>query len=181
MRGGAVKEIPASSVSRGGSSHHSGALLVMGLIFIAFFVLGLMTQVQTNEAFINHATNVDSYRPNWWVFVQPIGLFLGWYNPDVQEAVFFGWFIEILYLGITFVGLEIVHHMAHQAGRLLGILFEVIAFAAVCFNWYTDFNYGTMLTSGDWGHFWFACVTAITVGYFGRFGLFLIKLGWNRA
>jgi hypothetical protein len=152
----------------------------MGIILIGFFILGLMTQVQTNEAFINHVPSVDTLHPNWSVLVQLPGLFLGWFDPDTYRAVFFGWFIEILYLFITFVGIEVVHHVAHQAGRLLGILFEIMAFAVVCFNWYTDFNYGTFGT-GWWGHFFFACVTAATVGYFGRIGLYLIRLGWSRA
>lgn len=178
---GTAKAMPASSASRGGGTGGGDVIIAIGVILILFFALGLMTQVETNEAFIDHAVSVDFFRPNWSVFIQLVGLFFGWYGPDMYRAVFFGWFIEIIYLALTFVGLEVVHHVAHQAGRLLGYLFEIIAFATVCFNWYTDFNYGTIGGSDFWSHFWFAMVTAITVGYFGRLGLFLIRMGWSRV
>lgn len=183
MRGSTAKTMPSSAVSRGrsGGNGEGRPLIIIGGIFLAFFALGLMTQVETNEAFIDHVANIDVFRPNWSVFIQLPGLFLGWYDPDMYRAVFFGWFIEIIYIGLTFVGIELVHQMAHQAGLILGFLFEVIGFSAVCFNWYTDFNYGTLGSADWWGHFWFACVTAITVGYFGRFGLYLIRLGWSRV
>lgn len=183
MRGSA-KAMPASSASRGHSSGGNGdgrVLIGIGIIFLGFFALGLMTQIETNEAFIDHAASIDVFRPNWSVFIQLPGLFLGWYDPDMYRAVFFGYFIEIIYIGLTFVGIELIHQMAHQAGLLLGILFEVIGFAAVCLNFYTDFNYGAIGSADWWGHFWFAGVTAITVGYFGRFGIYLIRLGWSRV
>jgi hypothetical protein len=114
------------------------------------------------------------------VFLQIPYLVLGWLKADETIAVIIGWGIELVYLAFATVGFEMIHHSVHQSGRVLGIIFEVAAFGAVCFNWYTDFQYGS-LAGNDWGHFWFATMTAFVVGYFGNIGIFLIRRGWSNA
>ena len=181
-----AKAMPASSASR--RSGNSGApLIILGFIFIGFFALGLMTQLETNEAWLDSAVSVNVFRPNWEVFIQPLGLFLGWFDPNMFMAVFFGWFIEVLYLGLMFVGVEVAHYIIHMSGRVLGYIFEIIGLGGVVFNWYTDYQYGNIDLGqgshiiGQGGHIAFAFVTAIVVGYFGRIGLYLLRLGWSQA
>ena len=177
-RSGATATVDAASPVRAGGQ--SGVpVLVIGLALLAFFLICLMTQVETNEAFINLTGAIDVYRPNWSVFLQIPLLVLGQMSVNQTPGVIFGWGIELLYLAFTIAGYELIHHSVHQAGRVLGILFEVIALGAVFFNWYTDYQYGT-LGSGSWGHVWFATMTAFVVGYFGTIGWFLLRYGWSR-
>lgn len=185
MRGrrgvGSVDALNQSSSGGTGGGMGAPHLLVIGAAFFGFFLICLMTQVETNEAFINGSTSIDVYRPNWSVFLQVPYLILGWLPPSQVTGVIFGWGIELVYLAFTIAGIELIHHSVHQAGRILGIVFEVLSFGAVAFNWYSDFNYGTISPAASWGHFWFACMTAFVVGYFGNIGIYLMRWGWSRA
>ncbi len=166
---------PVRTVSgRGGVT-----FLAIGALFMIFFILCLTTQVQTNEAFIQGTKSVDVYKPNWAIFVQPIDLLLGHLSVNDAIATIFGWGVEVIYLAFTMVGYELIRNSVYQAGRAVGVVFEIIAVGIVFFNYYADFNYGT-IGSGPWGHFWFALLTAFVVGYFGTVGLFLLRHGWGK-
>ena len=181
---GTAKAMPASSASRGRGGGNGGVIIAVGCLLIAFFVIVFITQITTNEAWIQGQASVNVFQPNFWVFLQPFLLFyhpifgvtLGSVSP---AAVIFGWGIEVVYLAFSVVGFELIHSSAHAAGIVLGILFELGALICVGINWGTDYAYGT-LGSGDWGHFAFACMTAFIVGYFGNIGWFLIRYGWGR-
>lgn len=186
MRGSSLKkEMPASAApGRRGGGGNGGAIIAVGLLFIAFFIIVFITQITTNEAWIQGQNVVNVFQPNLWVFLQPFLLFyhpifgatLGSVTPG---AVIFGWGIETVYLGFSVVGFELIHNSVHQAGRVLGIIFEVLALVCVGINWGTDYVYGS-LGSGDWGHFAFATMTAFVVGYFGNIGWFLIRYGYSK-
>lgn len=159
-------------------------LIAIGAAFLIFWLVCLMTQVTTNEAWINHVSSVNLYRPNWGVFLQIPLLILGQIPAQETNGVIFAWGIELIFLAITIAGIELIHHSVHQSGRILGIIFEIIAFAATCFNWYTDYLYGSVgaqqVAGQDIGHTVFAFMTSIVVAYFGVIGWNLIKAGWAR-
>jgi hypothetical protein len=186
MRGRGSRYTPGSidTLSAGGGSGGLGAaapLILVGAGFIVFWLICLMTQVSTNEAWNAHATSLDVYTPNWGVFLQIPMLILGQIQASQTSVVVFAWGIELIFLGITFGGFELIHRSVHQSGRILGIFFEIVAFGAVCYNWYTDYHYGTISPGSEWGHAGFAFITSIVVAYFGVIGLNLIRAGWARA
>ena len=159
-------------------------IIAVGLLFMAFFVIVFITQITTNEAWIDGRNVVNVFQPNFGVFVQPFILFHSPFfgvtlTPVSPGAVIFGWGIETVYLGLSIVGVELIHHSVHQAGVILGVIFEVGALVCIFINWMTDYIYGT-LGSGDWGHFVFATMTAFVVGYFGNIGWFLICYGYSK-
>ena len=177
-----------SHSSRGGDGTGGGPVMLVGVGFLIFWAVCLMTQVTTLEAWANHATSVNAvYRPNWGVFVQLPLFILGQIPADQTYGVVFAWGIELIFLALTIAGIELIHRAVHQSGRVLGVIFEIVAFGAVCFDWYTDYLYGssgTAVPTGtdfDWGHAGFATMTAIVVAYFGVIGWNLLRAGWSRV
>src|SRR5438105_2085623 len=138
--------------------------LVLGLVLVGFFLLALMLQIQTSEAFILNGSPV-TLAANWGVLSQPIELLQGKLPIDMAKAVMWGWGIELVYL-VCVIGEVSVH------GRLGG-WFKTGAFVLVAFNFWTDFQYGS-LASGFWGQVAFAAITSFIVAFFGMLGLNLI-------
>jgi hypothetical protein len=130
---------------------------VLGVLLVGFFLLALMLQVQTSEAFILNGSPV-SLAANWGVLTQPVDLIQGKLPIDMAKAVMWGWGIELVYL-VCVIGEVSVH------GRLNG-WFKTGAFILVVFDFWTDFQYGT-LGSGPWGQVAFAGITAFIVAFFG--------------
>lgn len=138
--------------------------LLLGVLLVGFFLLALMLQVQTSEAFILNGSPV-TLAADWGVLSQPIELLRGQLPIDVAKAVMWGWGIELVYL-VCVIGEISVH------GRLGG-WFKTGAFILVVFNFWTDFQYGS-LASGVWGQVAFAAITSFIVAFFGILGLNLI-------
>ena len=161
------------------TSHWPGFILAVGVGFLILFIVALMTQIQTNEAFITNQGQVSIYKPNWEVLLQVPLLIAGGLSPSEAVATIFGWGIELIYLGFI-IGYELLQEAAYRSGQAMGNLFRVCSWAIVLFNGWTDFNYGT-LGGGLWGHIFFAAVTSFIVGFFLTIGIFLIECGWQRA
>jgi hypothetical protein len=138
--------------------------LVLGVLLVGFFLLALMLQVQTSEAFILNGSPV-TLATDWGVLSQPIELIQGQLPIDMAKAVMWGWGIELVYL-VCVIGEVSVH------GRLGG-WFKTGAFILVAFNFWTDFQYGS-LASGVWGQVAFAAITSFIVAFFGMLGLNLM-------
>ncbi len=138
--------------------------LLLGVVLVGFFLLALMLQIQTSEAFLLNGGPV-TLAANWGVLRQPVELMQGKLTIDMAKAVMWGWGIELIYL-VCVVGEVAVH------GRLHG-WFKTGAVILVAFDFWTDFQYGS-LASGLWGQVAFAGVTAFIVAFFGLVGLNLI-------
>jgi hypothetical protein len=138
--------------------------LVLGVLLVGFFLLALVLQVQTSEAFLLNGSPV-TLAADWGVLSQPLELIQGKLPIDMAKAVMWGWGIELVYL-VCVVGEVSVH------GRLGG-WFKTGAFILVVFNFWTDFQYGS-LASGVWGQVAFAAITSFIVAFFGMLGLNLI-------
>ncbi len=138
--------------------------LILGLVLVAFFLLALLLQIQTSEAFILNSSSV-SLSPNWGVLSQPFALVQGQLPVTLAKAVMWGWGIELVYL-VCVIGEVAVH------GRLQN-WFRTGAIALVAFNFWSDFNYGA-LPSGLGGQFAFAGITSFMVAFFGIVGLNMI-------
>jgi hypothetical protein len=123
-----------------------------------------LLQIQTSEAFILQGGQV-SFAANWGILTQPFALAAGQMRMDQAKAAMWGWGIEAVYLACV-VGEVSVH------GRLGG-WFKTGAFILVGFNFWTDFQYGTM-PSGFGGQVAFAAITSFVVAFFGVAGLNLI-------
>jgi hypothetical protein len=147
--------------------------LGLGLLLLAFFLLALMLQVQTSEAFILQG-NVVSFGANWGILAQPVELMQGQLPVAMAEAVMWGWGIELVYLVV------VIGEVAMHNTRLIG-WFRTGALVLVGFDFWTDFQYGS-LASGVWGQVAFAGVTAFIVAFFGVVGLNMVWsaiLEWN--
>ncbi len=138
--------------------------LLLGVVLVGFFLLALMLQIQTSEAFILNGSPV-TLAANWGVLRQPIELMQGKLPIDMAKAVMWGWGIELVYL-VCVIGEVSVH------GRLNG-WFKTGAIVLVVFDFWTDLQYGS-LASGVWGQVAFAGVTSFIVAFFGIAGLDLI-------
>lgn len=160
----------------GYGGHHPGLLVAVGLLFLIVFIIGLMTQIETNEAFITNAGAVNVYQPDWGVFMQLPNLIGGNSSSAEAAATIFGWGIELMYLGFI-VGYELVQNAVWRSGRTMAGIFRTLSWGIVFFNGWTDFHYGTFGT-GWGGHLAFALVTSFIVGYFGTIGWGLIEQGW---
>jgi hypothetical protein len=140
--------------------------LALGLALIGFFLLALMLQIQTSEAFIL-AGKAVGLAPNWGILRQPWDLIQGGLDVDTAKAVMWGWGIELVYL-VCVVGEVAIH------GKLQN-WFKTGAIALVAFDFWTDFQYGS-LASGFGGQVAFAAITAFIVAFFGVVGL---NLTWS--
>ncbi len=138
--------------------------IVLGVLLIVFFLLALMLQIQTSEAFILHG-NAVTLAADWGVLRQPWDLAHGTLPLDQAKAVMWGWGIELIYL------VCVIGEVAVQ-GRL-NSLFKTGALVLIGFDFWTDLNYGTM-ASGLGGQIAFAAVTSFIVAFFGVLGLNLI-------
>ncbi|GHO91535.1 hypothetical protein KSF_015830 [Reticulibacter mediterranei] len=170
---------PVSTMSYAPSTHPPKFITAVGVGFLILWVVALMTQIQTNEAFITNAGQINVYHPNWAILWQPIALIAGQQSPQEAIATIFGWGIELVYLGFV-VGYELMQHSVARSGALMGRIFKTGSWIIVGFNFWTDYNYGTLSTAA-WGHIAFAFITGFIVGFFGTIGLALIEHGWSRA
>jgi hypothetical protein len=140
--------------------------LALGLLLLAFFVLALMMDVQTSEAFILNGGKGTVSALNWAIVTQPFALFEGHIQDiDMAKAILWGWGCLLVYL-VCVVGETTVH------GRLNGV-FKMGAAIIVGFDFWTNRNYGT-LPSGFGGQPGFAAITSFIVAFFGVPGLNLI-------
>ncbi len=139
--------------------------LVLGIVLLGFFVLALMMDVQTSEAFILNGGKVAVTSLNWNILRQPIDLAQGNLSIEMAKAVMWGWGCLLIYL-VCVVGETTIQ------GRLGGI-FKTGAFLIVAFDFWTNMNYGT-LPSGWGGQVGFAVITSFIVAFFGVLGLNLI-------
>jgi hypothetical protein len=138
--------------------------LLLGLVLVGFFFIGLILQIQTSEAFILRGPMVG-LTPNWSTLLQPYLLAKGEPSPQMAMAVMWGWGIELTYL-VVVVGGATIKGSANK-------WFKSCAWALVAFNFWADFNYGS-LPSGWGGNVGFAAITSFTVAFFGAYGLKLI-------
>ncbi len=138
--------------------------LVLGVVLVLLFLLALLLQIQTSEAFLLNGKDVG-LAANWGVLRQPLDLAQGKLSMDMAKAVMWGWGIEMIYL-VCVIGEVAVHSRLHG-------WFKTGAFILVAFDFWTDFQYGS-LASGIWGQIAFAGVTAFIVAFFGLIGLNLI-------
>src|ERR1700730_138601 len=138
--------------------------LILGVILVTFFLLALLLQVQTSEAFLLRGSPV-TLAANWGVLSHPVLLAQGLLPLDLAKAVMWGWGIELVYL-VCVIGEVAIH------GRLRGY-FQTGAIVLVAFNFWTDLNYGS-LASGFWGQVAFAAITSFIVAFSGIIGLDLI-------
>ncbi len=171
---------PVASSSPMPSGHHPPKFITaVGVGFLILWVVALMTQIQTNEAFITNAGQINVYHPNWAILWQPIALILGEQASQEAIATIFGWGIELVYLGFV-VGYELMQHGVARSGALMGRIFKTGSWIIVGFNFWADYTYGTLSTA-SWGHIAFAGITGFIVGFFGTIGLALVEHGWSRA
>lgn len=175
----------ANTANSGGAKvkkgHASWFIIIVGLGFLAMFLVGVVTDVETNEAYILNQGQVNIFKPDWSVLMQIPSLVAG---NDMSaadaEADFVGWGTELIYLGFI-IGYELMHTHVHTAsGELMGKIFRVCAILIVLFNIWTNSHYGS-LGSGTGGHIAFAAVLTFVVGFFGTLGMFFIRHGWNNA
>lgn len=149
------------------ASHHGNIpilRLMLGILLVSFFLLALMLQIQTSEAFLLNGPAV-SLAPNWGILRQPIDMLAGSLTANQAKAVLWGWCIELVYL-VCVIGEVSVH------GKLQA-WFKTGAIVLVIFDSWADFSYGN-LASGFWGQVAFAAITAFVVAFFGTIGLNLI-------
>ncbi|GHO96085.1 hypothetical protein KSF_061330 [Reticulibacter mediterranei] len=137
---------------------------LLGVVLIGFWLLALMLQIQTSEAFILKSA-VISFAPDWGILLQPVQLLHGELSMNMAKAVMWGWGVELVYL------VCVIGEVAVQ-GRLGG-WFKTGAFILVAFNFWTDFNYGN-LPSGMGGQLGFAAITSFIVAFFGLIGINLL-------
>lgn len=162
------------------SGHPSWFVGGVGVAFCILFVIGVMTQIQTNEALVTGVSNVDVYKPNWAILFQPVQLVMGGLSSEEGAAVIVGWGIELIYLGCI-VGFEIMQHAASRSGQFMAKVFRYFSLGIIGLNVWTDFQYGASIGGGVWGHVLFAVVTSFVVGFCGTIGMYFIEIAWRQS
>jgi hypothetical protein len=147
-------------------------LVILGVVLLAFWVLGSLLQIQTSEAFLLHGASV-SFHPNWSVLMQPVALFQGTLDTNTAKAAMWGWGIELFFL-VCILGYEIAHSAVSAANRRFTKLFQTVMIGIIAFDGWTDFQYG-QLASGLWGQVLFAIMMMVIVMFFGVAGIGLIE------
>jgi hypothetical protein len=150
------------------------AKLLLGAVLIAFWLVATLLQIQTNESFILHGATV-SFRPDWSILRQPVGLMMGTLDVNTAKATLFGWGIELVFL-IFIVGYEIAHEAVRSNNKHLAGWFQTATIVIVGFDVYTDYLYGN-LASGFWGQVLFAAMVGLIVLFFGIIGLRFLEHG----
>jgi hypothetical protein len=163
------------------AGHKSGIApllpVLLGVAVLLFWLLALMLQVQTSEAFILNGATVSSFNPDWSVLMQPVDLVRGQLSADMSKAVMWGWGIEFTFL-ICVVGYEHAHHALSKSSARMATWFRTGLIILIAFDGWADFQYG-QLASGFWGQVAFALITAFIVMFFGLIGLRLIEAGFH--
>jgi hypothetical protein len=155
-------------------------ITAVGIAFLILFGVGVMMQVQTNEALVTNAGNVTVYQPDWAIFLQiPELVFGGFASSSDAAGALVGWGIELMYLGFI-IGYEHLHHSVKRSGQFMAKAFRFLSFVVLGVNCWTDFKYGS-LGGGTWGHILFAAVASVIVGFFGTIGMYLLEIGWKRT
>lgn len=137
-------------------------LLGFGCLFL--WTLAIMLSIQASEAFIMSGHPVG-LAADWGVWRQLPDLAQGHLPIETGKAVFYAWGVEFVYL-VCVVG-EVALN-----GRWHG-WFKTGALAIVAYDFYSNFQYGTLGT-GMGGQLAFAGITAFIIGFFGWLGVDLI-------
>src|SRR5437660_1760426 len=92
---------PAAQQQGTATSHRHSTFpilkLLLGVVLVSFFLLALMLQIQTSEAFLMGSSPVQ-LAANWGVLSQPVEVLSGQLPLDMAKAVMWGWGIELVYL-----------------------------------------------------------------------------------
>ncbi|SRR6266702_3314914 len=147
--------------------------------FLVMWVVGIMTQIQTNEAYITNSGQIDVYHPNWLIMLQLPGLITGNMSSTEARSSVFAWGIELVILGLI-IGYEVLHDAASKSGPIMAKVFIGCVVVISFFNAWTDHQYGSF-GSGEAGRWGFAIVTSFIVGFFGTIGMHLLSIAWKKA
>jgi len=142
--------------------------ILLGVLLIFFFVLALMMDLQTSEAYLLNGGHVNVTSLNWGILLQPYDLFMGHMKPDEGKAALWAWGTTLIYL-VCVVGEATVH-------GCLGGVFKTGAAIIVIWDFWTNVNYGT-LPSGLGGQIGFALMCSFIIAFFGFLGIRLILKG----
>lgn len=175
MAEGTAQAKPATSSRR----HHAAFFVVTGLGFLALFIVGLLAQIQTSEAFITNSGQVTTYIPNFSLLMQIPNLFIGNPTPTEAAATIFGWGVELTFFGFV-IGQEVMNDSVQKSGKHLATIFKFGTYIIVLFNFWADYTWGSIGT-GIWGHGLFSLLTSFGVGFFGIVGVSFLEQGWKRA
>jgi hypothetical protein len=153
---------------------------VLGLLFLGFFAMGLLSQIGTTQAALLGGGTVDFFKPNWEILLQPLHI-VGLLPPlsgKEGATVVISWFISLAYVGCV-VGNEIFDDVKNGKGPIFTNLFRVGIFAMVSFNFWTDLQYGTLIYGMGGSAFLFAIVVAFIVAFAGVIGTDFIEKAYK--
>jgi hypothetical protein len=165
-----------------GSKHHSGFFIATGLFFCAWWLLGFMAQIQTNEAALGWGGVVNGFNPVWEILWQPLRLILGQLGSIESIATFISYAVEGIFFACVVLGIEKVMHATSRNGMLAGKLFLVAALGILIWNSRNDYLFGSFpIGSGDTPHWVFMGSEIIVVGFFLTIGVYFVEVGWHKA
>jgi hypothetical protein len=160
--------------------HSGGTFVLFGVLFLSFFLIAVMAQLQTTEAGVGYGGAVNIFRPDLQILLQPVNFWMGQMSAQEGAAAFVAWTVELVYLGFVFIGSELMTNAVSRSGKAFGKLFLLAALAVVIYNGWNDWHFGTFGT-GDGGRWAFAITMSGVVGCFGAIGIVCIEKGWKRA
>lgn len=168
----------STRVYRSGSGHPVLAI-IFGCAMVLLFVWGLLLQIQTSEAMLQGATNINISFSNWDILMQIPNMFANQYSFGYAMSVFLAWSIECAYFAAV-VFFDKCRFAASHNGALMEKAFMIGIGLCVFYNFVSDYNCGT-IGSGFWGHLAFSLLVSFVEAFFGVVGIALIMAGWRRA
>jgi hypothetical protein len=151
---------------------------ILGLVITAFFLVTVVLQIQTNEAWVTGATqaSVSAFHPEWAVLLQPVTFVQGKMSTTEAIATMIGWGIELVNL-VCIVAYDIAHHAVESSNKHISGWWKTIVLLIMAFNIYTDYRFG-QVASGFWGQIAFAIIVTVVVFFFGIIGPRFVEHGF---
>jgi len=165
-----------------GGKHNNAFYIATGLFFCAWWLMGFLAQIQTNEAALGWGGAVNGFNPVWAILFQPIQLVMGQLGTAEGVATFVSYAVEGIFFASVVLGIEKVMHATSRNGKLAGKLFLVAAGGILIWNSRNDYLFGSFpIGSGDTPHWVFMGSEIVVVGFFLTVGVYFLELGWNKA
>lgn len=192
-----AQNAPTNTPARSQSPQHDVSMLIFppivhtvwGMVLLVGFVLGMMLQIQSTEAWML-GEKAAALTPDISVFAQFPDFFSRHLPPDVSTAFLVAWAVELTYITIKIGTARPQSHVLRRYGggsmseavlksaRIRAGVWSVLSWAILAFNAFTDWTYSTSL--GGWQQLAFIVIVGCTTFFFGTLGIQNLVAGMSK-
>jgi hypothetical protein len=160
--------------------------VVWGLVLIGGFILGMMMQIQSTEAWML-GESTQSLVPDFSIFQQFPDFISRHMAPGVSVAFLVAWSVELIYITLKIgtarprahamrkYGVGTVTDAVVRSAAIRAAIWSVVSWGIFLFNAFTDWQYATSL--GGWQQVAWIIVVGATTFYAGTHGIQQLSAG----